>query len=72
MHTDGAALRNPHGPAGWAWVAVLPDGSRRQGTGSFARASNNQAELTAAIEGLNALPPDVCSSSRTRSTWSRV
>ena len=57
LYTDGAAPRNPHGPAGWAWLAVFPDGSRRQGTGSFARASNNQAELTAALEGLNALSP---------------
>jgi ribonuclease HI len=56
LYTDGAALRNPHGPGGWAWLAVFPDGSRRQGVGSLDRASNNQTELRAAIEGLNALP----------------
>lgn len=56
LFTDGAALRNPHGPAGWAWLAVSTDGFRQEGVGNLDRASNNQAELTAAIEGLNALP----------------
>ena len=57
LYTDGAALRNPHGPGGWGWLAVFPDGSRRQDSGSLDRASNNQAELRAVIEGLSALPP---------------
>ena len=57
LYTDGAALRNPSGPAGWAWHAIFPDGSRRQDVGSLTQASNNQAELTACIEGLNGLSP---------------
>jgi len=57
LFTDGAALGNPNGPGGWAWHAVYPDGARRENSGHLTRASNNQSELTAAIEGLNALPP---------------
>ncbi len=40
--TDGAARKNP-GPAGWAWV----DEHGRYAAGSWSRATNNVAELTA-------------------------
>ncbi len=48
--TDGSALSNPAGPAGWAWYAS-PDCWQ---AGGLAQASNNAAELTAVIELLHA------------------
>jgi ribonuclease HI len=43
--TDGSALGNP-GPAGWGWY-VDPD---CWAAGGWARATNNQAELTAVLD----------------------
>jgi ribonuclease HI len=56
LYTDGAALGNP-GRGGWAYLAILEDGERREGVGGDAMATDNAMELTAAIEGLNSLPP---------------
>lgn len=49
--TDGASLGNP-GAAAWAWV----DERGRYGAGSWTRATNNVAELTAIREALVANP----------------
>lgn len=49
--TDGASLGNP-GAAAWAWV----DERGRYGAGSWTRATNNVAELTAIREALIANP----------------
>lgn len=53
VYSDGACQGNP-GPGGWA--AVLMYGSaRREISGARAATTNNQMELTAAIEALRAL-----------------
>ena len=53
VYSDGACQGNP-GPGGWA--AVLMYGSvRREILGARAATTNNQMELTAAIEALRAL-----------------
>ncbi|HVY41479.1 MAG TPA: ribonuclease HI [Hyphomicrobiaceae bacterium] len=53
IHTDGACSGNP-GPGGWG--AVLQYGSTiKELKGGAALTTNNQMELTAAIEALNAL-----------------
>ena len=55
---DGSCLGNP-GPGGWAALLVADkrDGSKTEKmiTGGLAHTTNNQMELTAAIEGLKAL-----------------
>ena len=50
IYTDGAAKGNP-GPAGWAAVFILKDKEFEIG-GGVPHATNNQMELTAAIEAL--------------------
>lgn len=53
IHTDGACSGNP-GPGGWG--AVLQYGEKtKELKGGAALTTNNQMELTAAIEALNAL-----------------
>jgi ribonuclease HI len=53
IHTDGACSGNP-GPGGWG--AVLQYGATvRELKGGAVLTTNNQMELTAAIEALNAL-----------------
>ena len=53
IHTDGACRGNP-GPGGWG--ALLIAGEHRKTLyGGDAETTNNRMELTAAIEGLNAL-----------------
>ncbi len=53
IHTDGACSGNP-GPGGWG--AVLQHGKTvKELKGGAAETTNNQMELTAAIEALNAL-----------------
>ena len=57
--TDGSCIGNP-GPGGWA--AILRYGSHKKELyGSSPQTTNNRMEMTAAIEGLNALkePCDV-------------
>jgi ribonuclease HI len=56
VYTDGACLGNP-GPGGWAAVILGPE--RRELTGFEAATTNNRMELTAALEGLRALPSGV-------------
>jgi ribonuclease HI len=48
--TDGSALRNPNGPAGWCWFA----NGECWAAGGWPRNTNNAAELTAILEALRA------------------
>ena len=54
--TDGACQRNP-GPGGWAALLGWEDGIVEEHSGGLADTTNNIMELTAALEGLRALPP---------------
>ena len=49
--TDGAAKGNP-GPGGWGAVIVTPDGHVTELGAGVAHATNNQMELTGAIQAL--------------------
>ncbi len=53
IFTDGACLGNP-GPGGWAAI-LRCNGVEKEMCGGFARTTNNRMELTAALEGLQAL-----------------
>ena len=53
MYTDGACRRNP-GPGGWG-VLIKYEGIDKEIFGAKHNTTNNQMELTAAIEGLVAL-----------------
>jgi ribonuclease HI len=57
--TDGACSGNP-GPGGWAAIVVpAPEagGAPVEHSGGEPETTNNRMELTAALEGLRALPP---------------
>lgn len=54
LFTDGAARGNP-GPAGWGSVVVTPEGRVTELGGGVRKATNNQMELAAVIEGLKFL-----------------
>lgn len=60
IYTDGSNIGQP-GPGGWAALLIGADGSRKELSGPMVSATNNQAELTAVIKGLEALrkPCDV-------------
>ena len=51
VFTDGGAKGNP-GPGGWGVVIVTPDGHVTELGGGASPATNNQMELTGAIEAL--------------------
>jgi len=53
IHTDGACSGNP-GPGGWC-AGLQYSGTLKELEGGAPLATNNQMELTAAIEALNAL-----------------
>jgi ribonuclease HI len=53
--TDGACQRNP-GPGGWAALVCWEDGVIEERSGGLAHTTNNVMEMTAALEGLRALP----------------
>jgi ribonuclease HI len=53
LFTDGACSGNP-GPGGWAAILIWGD-HKRSLSGGAAETTNNRMELTAAIEGLEAL-----------------
>lgn len=56
VYTDGACSGNP-GPAGCGFLVVDPDtGERREGYEWLGRATNNVAELTAILRGLEGVP----------------
>jgi ribonuclease HI len=54
VFTDGGAKGNP-GPGGWGVVIVTPEGQVRELGGGGATVTNNQMELSGAIEALAAL-----------------
>jgi ribonuclease HI len=54
VYTDGACSGNP-GPGGWAAI-IVDSGAERVVAGAEPRTTNQRMELTAAIEGLGALP----------------
>jgi ribonuclease HI len=54
--TDGACQRNP-GPGGWAALLCWEDGVVEERSGGLALTTNNIMEMTAALEGLRAVPP---------------
>lgn len=54
VYTDGACSGNP-GPGGWAAI-ITDDGVERVMTGAEPHTTNQRMELTAAIEGLAAIP----------------
>lgn len=58
IYCDGSSLGNP-GPGGWACLLLLEDGSGKQefGHSEGLFVTNNQMELTAAIEGLQFVQP---------------
>ena len=54
LYTDGSCLKNP-GVGGWAAIIVIGE-SVRELAGGTADTTNNRMEMTAAINGLEALP----------------
>jgi ribonuclease HI len=59
IYADGACLGNP-GPGGWGAVVADPASEYRELSGGpFPGTTNNKMEITAATEGLRAIPPDV-------------
>lgn len=61
IHTDGACIGNP-GPGGWAAILQSLDGAkqlkRETASGSNKDTTNNQMEMTAAIEALRKIKSD--------------
>ena len=53
VYTDGSATTNDK-PGGWAYVLVINGVKNSEGSGHLPGASNNDAELEAAIQGLAA------------------
>ncbi len=53
LYTDGACSGNP-GPGGWGAILIF-NGAEKELSGGEAMTTNNRMEMTAAIEGLNAL-----------------
>ncbi|MGC9220955.1 MAG: ribonuclease HI [Solirubrobacteraceae bacterium] len=53
--TDGACRHNP-GPGGWAALVCWEDGAVQELSGGLAMTTNNVMEMTAALEGLRAVP----------------
>jgi ribonuclease HI len=53
IHTDGACSGNP-GPGGWGAILEF-NGHKKELSGGAQQTTNNQMELTAAIEALRAL-----------------
>jgi ribonuclease HI len=54
LYTDGACSGNP-GPGGWA-ALIIDGGQERVLSGAEASTTNQRMELTAAVEGLAAIP----------------
>lgn len=53
VYIDGAAIPNP-GSAGWAAVFVVDGSVKKQLSGHIDHATNNEAEITAAIRAIEA------------------
>lgn len=54
-YTDGACSGNP-GPAGSGMVVITPDGKIHEGYEFLGAATNNVAEITAILRGVEAIP----------------
>lgn len=54
-NTDGGCRGNP-GPSSWGSVVIAPDGTITEGSGFLGRGTNQAAELSAAIHGLEMTP----------------
>jgi ribonuclease HI len=70
IYTDGACSGNP-GPGGWGVLIIADSGETRELFGGEATTTNNRMEMTAAIEGLNALPAGQTLTVITDSTYVR-
>jgi ribonuclease HI len=57
VYGDGSCIGNP-GPGGWGVIVHDPAGDVSEFNGHDPRTTNNRMELTAAIEGLRATPPE--------------
>jgi len=57
VYGDGSCIGNP-GPGGWGVVLRDPDGGVVELNGHDPKTTNNRMEMTAAIEGLRATPPE--------------
>lgn len=57
IYTDGSSLGNP-GPGGYAAILVYRN-QRKELSGGFKHTTNNRMELTAVIEALKTVKPDV-------------
>lgn len=55
VYCDGSCIGNP-GPAGWGAVIIAPDGKKSCASGSLGGATNQIAELAAAIHALALIP----------------
>lgn len=55
-YTDGACAPSNPGPAGWGCVLIAPDATETDHFGFIGPGTNQIAELTAALEGLNRVP----------------
>lgn len=53
IYTDGSCLKNP-GPGGWSVLISLKNGIRKESGGKL-ETTNNEMELTAALEALNVI-----------------
>ena len=69
IYTDGACSGNP-GPGGWGAILIAGE-LRKELFGGAKQTTNNQMELTAAIEGLNALKAPSIVDLHTDSTYVR-
>ena len=56
IYTDGSCSDNP-GPGGWAAIVLSDNGEPLRLSGHDPKTTNNRMELTAAIKGLEAVPP---------------
>jgi len=56
VYADGSCIGNP-GPGGWGVVIVASNGSVSEFHGANPATTNNQMEITAAIEGLRRANP---------------
>jgi ribonuclease HI len=58
IYTDGSATTADK-PGGWAYVIIVDGKVYRERSGHLGKATNNVAELTAAIEGLTDVAGDI-------------
>lgn len=56
VYTDGSCVRNPGGSGGWAAI-IIRNGTRKEFSGYAKTTTNQQMEMTAAIEALKILQP---------------